>query len=75
MKFSELKSNRLKYDIASAHGCEGANGRVTPTDTELAELDAMTPTQLMRLWTQWHLGSGEWADEFITVWNRLNGTD
>lgn len=62
----------LKYAIAMAHGVKEVNGKVSPSDNELAELDAMTPHQLMRLWTQWHMGSGEWADEFIDVWNRLN---
>lgn len=68
IKFSELKSSQLKSDIAQAHGAT----YIGLTPAEQAELDAMTPKQLLQLWAQWHLGSQEWAGEFLYVWEQLN---
>jgi len=73
MKYSQIKSMSLKRVIALANGADEDRGSVVLTPAEKAELDAMTPTQLLQLWTQWHLGSSEWADEFIKVWDQING--
>jgi hypothetical protein len=65
-KFSSLPHD-IKYAIAMAHGCR----EPIPTDDQLSELDAMTPQELMRLWTQYHLGGRAWADEIIAVWEAM----
>jgi hypothetical protein len=66
-KFSELPHD-IKYACAMAHGCR----EPIPTDDQLSELDAMTPRDLFRLWTQHHLGGRAWADEIVFVWEKVS---
>lgn len=68
MKFSELQSSQLKSDIAQAHGAT----YIDLSPAERAELDTMTPQQLLGLWAQWYLGSEDWAEEFLYVWEQLS---
>ena len=70
-RFSQL-STKLQHDIASAYGCEYQNGKVTVTPDDAKQLESLDAKQLLRLWAQWHLGSDQWADEFLYVWERLS---
>lgn len=44
-------------------------GASESTDTEIAQ---MTPEEILQCWAQWKLGSSEWANDFLRVWESAN---
>lgn len=44
-------------------------GASESTDTEIAQ---MTPEEILQCWAQWNLGSSEWANDFLRVWESAN---
>lgn len=69
---TQLDSETLK-SIAYAHGVEmGENKDLDLPVDVAAKLEAMQPIELLRLYTQWHLGHQSWADEILSVWEQVN---